>query len=183
MLTPTFVTTPEELHQIARLSQDNLATTITPEKKIEEGYVTWPYTPDILGTLHAIAPSVIVKDGDRLAGYAIVLTRECAAVYPPIENAIRQFSAIRYKGRPLLDYCVYFMGQICVDQDYRGKGVFRLLYEFHRQQFYPQYEMLVTEVSTSNPRSLRAHLRIGFTIADTHRDEIDEWNVILWDWT
>lgn len=183
MLTPKFVTTPEELHQIGRLSQDNLATTITPEKKIEEGYVTWPYTPDILNTLHAIAPSVIVKDGARLAGYAIVLTRECAAVYPPIENAIRQFSAIRYKGMPLLDHRVYFMGQICVDRDYRGKGVFPLLYEFHRQQFYPQYEMLVTEVSTSNPRSLRAHLKVGFTIADTHKDEIDEWNVILWDWT
>ena len=101
----------------------------------------------------------------------------------PIEKAIRQFSPIRYKGRPLLDHRVYFMGQICVDPDYRGKGVFRLLYEFHRQQFYPQYEMLATEVSTSNPRSLRAHLSVGFTIVDTHKDEIDEWNVILWDWT
>ena len=56
MLTPTFVTTPEELHQIARLSQDNLATAITPEEKIKEGYVTWPYTPEILDAWRAIAP-------------------------------------------------------------------------------------------------------------------------------
>ncbi len=118
-----------------------------------------------------------------MAGYAIVLTRECVTVYPPMENAIRHFACIRYKGKSLMDHRIYLMGQICVHPEYRGKGIFDLLYAFHRQQLSPQYEMVVTEISTSNPRSQRAHAKTGFVVVDTHRDETDLWDVVVWDWT
>ena len=183
MLTATFVRTEEELEQIARLSAANLAVNLTGEEKAEEGFVTWPYTRDILLTLHSITPSIIVKDRDLVAGYALVLTRECVAVYPPMEEAVRHFSGIRYKGKSLMDHRIYLMGQVCVHPEYRGKGVFDQLYEFHRQQLSPQYDMVATEISTSNPRSMKAHLRMGFVVVDTHRDETDLWNVVVWDWT
>ncbi len=48
MLTATFVTTEEELEQIARLSAANLATNITAVEKANEGYVNWPYPLDTL---------------------------------------------------------------------------------------------------------------------------------------
>ena len=182
MLIPSFVTTTEELDQIARLSAANLAANLSAAEKAKEGFVTWPYTPESLRTLHSVTPSILVKDGDQVVGYAIVLIRECAAVYQPLEEAMHYFGSVRYEGKSLLDYRVYFMGQICVHPDYRGKGVFGLLYDFHRQQLFPQYEMLITEISTANPRSLRAHERTGFVIVDTRRDEMDEWDLVLWDW-
>jgi GNAT superfamily N-acetyltransferase len=182
MLTPAFVTTTGELDQIAHLSAANLVTNLTAAEKEREGFVTWPYTPESLRILHSVTPSILVKDGDQVVGYAIVLTRECAAVYPPLEEAMPYFGTVPYQGKSLLDYRVYFMGQICVHPDYRGKGVFGLLYDFHRQQLFPRYEMLITEISTANPRSLRAHQRTGFVIVDTRRDEMDEWDLVVWDW-
>ncbi|HXB07275.1 MAG TPA: GNAT family N-acetyltransferase [Puia sp.] len=182
MLIPSFVKTPEELDQIARLSAANLVTNLTEAEKAKEGFVTWPYTPESLRTLHSVTPSIQVKDGGRVVGYAIVLTRECAAVYPPFEEAMHYYGTVPYQGKSLLDYRVYFMGQICIHPDYRGKGVFGLLYSFHRQQLSPKYEMLVTEISTANLRSLRAHRRLGFVIIDTRRDEMDEWDLVVWDW-
>jgi L-amino acid N-acyltransferase YncA len=74
------------------------------------------------------------------------------------------------------------MGQICVHADYRGQGLVGMLYEFHRQQLSAQYDILVTEISTNNPRSLRAHLKTGFKVIDTYRDAQDEWEVVIWDW-
>lgn len=183
MFTAKFVTTEEELTQIAALSAGNLASSLSVEAKTKEGFVTWPYPLDVLRRLHTINPSVIVKDADLVVGYAIVLTRECAVIYPPMEEAIRHFAGIAYKNMSLMVHRSYLMGQICVHPDYRGKGVFGLLYAFHRQQFAPQYDLLVTEISTSNPRSMRAHEKVGFIIVDTHRDETDEWNVVVWDWT
>jgi hypothetical protein len=182
MLTATFVTTAEEIEQMAGLSAANLVTNLTAEEKAKEGFVTWSYPTDTLRILHSIIPSIIVKDGDLVVGYAIVLTRECATVYEPMRDAIRHFAAIPYKGKSLMDHRVYLMGQICVHPDYRGKGVFGLLYGFHRQQFFPQYEILVTEISTSNPRSMRAHAKTGFVVVDTRLDETGEWNVVVWDW-
>ena len=183
MLTAKFVTTDEELSQIAGLSRENLVSNITEEVKQREGYVSWPYPLETLQKLHALTPSVIVKDGDLVAGYALVLTTEAAGIYPPLAIALEYFAKVNYKGRSLLDFRVYIMGQICVHQDYRGKGVFQLLYQFHQQQFSPSYDLVFTEISTRNPRSLKAHEKIGFTIVNTHWDEEGEWHVVVWDWS
>lgn len=177
------VSSTDELIQIADLSRANLSANITAITKESEGFVTWPYPLEVLQRLHALTPSVIVKDEDVVAGYALVLTSEAVTIYPPLSAVMAHFAEIHYKGRPLPDFRLYVMGQVCVHPAYRGKGVFQRLYEFHRQQFSPSYEILVTEISTSNPRSLKAHLKIGFVIVDTYRDEEDEWHVVVWDWT
>jgi ribosomal protein S18 acetylase RimI-like enzyme len=183
MLTAKFVTKDEELIQIARLSADNLVSNISNEIKEKEGFVTWVYSVDTLFSLHAIAPSIIVKDGDAVVGYALVMTKECAAIYPSLRETIEHASTISYKGKPLTAHRVYFMGQICVHADYRGQGLVGMLYEFHRQKLSAQYDILVTEISTNNPRSLRAHLKTGFKVIDKYRDVQDEWEVVIWDWT
>lgn len=182
MLTAKFVTNDDELIQIARLSADNLVFNISDETKEKEGFVTWVYPVNTLFALHAIAHSVIVKDGDTVVGYALVLTKECAAIYPPLGETINHVSTISYKGRPLTAHRVYFMGQICVHADYRGRGIVGMLYEFHRQQLSAQFDILVTEISTNNPRSLRAHQKTGFKVIDTYHDAKDEWDVVIWDW-
>ena len=75
------------------------------------------------------------------------------------------------------------MGQICVGKDYRGQGVFRQLYLAHRERLSQDFDYCITEVSTSNIRSMRAHQNIGFQVLHTFTDELDEWNIVLWDWT
>jgi GNAT superfamily N-acetyltransferase len=183
MLIAKLVSSDNELVQIAALSRDNLVSNITKETQQQEGFVSWPYTLEVLQRLHDLIPSVIVKEGDLVAGYALVLTREAAGIYPPLADALAHFEKIHYKGRALSDFRMYVMGQICVHPDYRGKGVFQLLYQFHRQQFSPAYDLLVTEISTRNVRSLRAHLKTGFTVVDTVYDEEGEWQVVVWDWS
>src|ERR1700759_4515560 len=96
MITTKFVTTENELQQIADLSAANLITNISSEQKEQEGYVTWPYNFAALKAIHAIQPSVIAKDGDTLAGYALVLTKEMAPVYAPLAGALEHFATIPY---------------------------------------------------------------------------------------
>ena len=40
----------------------------------------------------------------------------------------------------------------------------------------------MTEVSVRNPRSLRAHHRVGFEELDRYRDATDEWVLLTWNW-
>ena len=74
------------------------------------------------------------------------------------------------------------MGQICVDEPWRGRGVFDALYQGHREHLRGAYELVVTEVAVRNPRSLRAHQRVGFREIERYRDATDEWVVLGWDW-
>jgi len=183
MLTAKLVTTEKELAQIARLSAANLVTNISDDTKTKEGFVTWVYPLDVLRILHAIIPSVIVMDGDNLAGYAITLTKECIPAYPPLAATAEYAATLIYKDRPLSDQRIYFMGQICVDLDYRGQGVVGMLYEFHRQHFSPLYDIFFTEISPSNPRSIKAHQKVGFKTIGTHWEDGSPWDAVIWDWT
>jgi RimJ/RimL family protein N-acetyltransferase len=182
MLTTKLVTTDRELEQIADLSKANLVSNLSAETRSKEGFVTWVYTPETLKALGKIIPSVIVKDGDTLAGYALSLSPACTDVYPPMAATHDLVSSLSYNGRPLAQQKVYYCGQICIAEAYRGQGVVNMLYQFHRQQFSPQFDLLVTEISTANPRSLKAHQKVGFQVIETHRDELDQWDIVLWDW-
>ena len=95
---------------------------------------------------------------------------------------VEHLETLKYDGKELSGYHYYVMGQICIHKDYRGKGVFDMLYKKHKDLFEKDYDFVVTEISSSNKRSMRAHQKIGFKIFHTYKDPVDEWNVVIWDW-
>jgi ribosomal protein S18 acetylase RimI-like enzyme len=182
MLITKLVTTEEEFAGIIELSKANLVSSLPVDVRAREGFVTWVYTKEALQAIHAVIPSVIVKDEDIVVGYALSLSPACIDIYPPMAGTDKKVSVISYKGSPLGRQRVYYCGQICVAEGYRGQGLVNMLYQFHREHFCKQFDRLVTEISTANPRSLKAHQKIGFQVIETHVDEMDEWDIVLWDW-
>ena len=176
------VTSKEELLQIHHLNQLNLRMNIKIEEKNREGFVSWLYPLDLLEKMHAIAPSIVVKDDKKIVGYALVALREMIGFHHDLQILFSHIGSIEYQHRPLSDFSFYCMGQICVDKDYRGQGIVKKLYDEHKAVYSKRFQMLVTEISTSNHRSIRAHEKIGFKTIYNYRDELDEWNVVVWDW-
>jgi hypothetical protein len=183
MYTPALAGTEDELKQIAALSRDNLRSVIDEAEKRSQGFLTWEYTENMLAGMTRIAPSVIVKQDEQVVGYALTALKATASVQPELTPMIAHLETLSWKGKPVSTYRYYMMGQICIARAHRGKGVFDLLYGYHRTIFQPRFDLLLTEVSTSNYRSLKAHLNTGFAIIDTHNDHLDEWAVVAWDWS
>lgn len=182
MVTLTTVSGTGELQQILDLQRRNLAKNITATELQSQGFVTMIHDLGILQQMHNLAPSIIAKDDEQVAGYALVMLRECRQLFPPLEPMFKNFDELEFRGRALNDYRFYVMGQVCIDKQYRGSGLFDKLYQKHKEVYSPRYDFIVTEVATRNSRSLRAHERVGFDTLNVYRDELDEWAVILWDW-
>ena len=178
----TIVTTEKELSQIIELSRQNAKSAVSAEDKISQGFISWTYTPDLLRQLHILQPSVIVKDGDNLAGYALVAIKESAAFHNDLKAMIQHLDQLFYGDKSLGHYQYYVMGQICVDKKYRGRGVVEMLYQKHKELFESKFDFVITEISTTNLRSLRAHEKAGFKTIHTYSDAMDDWKVVLWDW-
>jgi ribosomal protein S18 acetylase RimI-like enzyme len=183
MLYPAIVSSISELQQILLLQKENLKQHVDNVEKQSQGFVTVEHTIGLLHEMHNLAPSIIVKDGEQLAGYALTMLNECKALVPELVTMFAHFNNLAWNGKPLSEFKYYVMGQICVNKAYRGQGVFDMLYHKHRDAYQHQFDFIITEVSTSNTRSIRAHERVGFATIDTYRDHIDEWVVILWDWS
>jgi hypothetical protein len=133
--------------------------------------------------MHALAPSIIAKDGERVIAYALTMLVEARAFVPILEPMFQTFESIEWQGKPLTRARFYVMGQVCVAAGYRGQGVFDALYRGHKAHYSERFELIVTEIATRNTRSLRAHERVGFQALLTQRDAVDEWVITAWDWS
>lgn len=182
MLVATQVTTEEELQQIHALNQQNLKQNISAEERAQEGFVSWLYSLDLLKQMHQLAPSIIVKDNDKVVGYALTTLPEARVFHHDLEEMFQGLETVAYKGQPLFSYRFYCMGQICIDKSYRGQGLVNSLYQKHKEVYSPQYDFLLTEISVRNPRSQKAHEKVGFRTIHTRTDAMDEWNVVVWEW-
>ena len=183
MLCTKLVDTKEELQQIPELQQANLKPNLTETEINDQGFVSIVHTMSQLSQLHAAHPSIIVKDDNILAGYALVMLPGLASVVPVLDEAFEAIETLKYNDRFIKDIRWYLMGQICIAKAYRGKGIFRMLYNAHRDIMRQHFDLCVTEISTSNKRSLRAHEKIGFKLLHTFRDDSDEWATVVWDWS
>ena len=171
---------PADLPRILELQRANLAASVAAEEQRSQGFVTAVHSLESLEQMHALAPSIIARTDSELAGYALTMlveARRCVPILDPMFQLLEQLS---WRGRSLRQVSHYVMGQVCVAKPFRGQGVFDALYRGHQAAYRERFELLVTEVSVRNTRSLRAHERVGFEPLHRYRDDVDEWLVIGW---
>jgi hypothetical protein len=159
-----------DLEQILALQQQNLVDR-------GDGFVTVRHTIEILRALHEQMPSVVARasTGDDVIAYALSMRKKTQALLPILAPMFARLEKLLSTKR------WYVMGQVCVDEAWRGKGVFDALFAEHRARFSSSFDTLVTEIATRNPRSLKAHARVGFVEIDRYRDDNDEWSVVALD--
>jgi hypothetical protein len=180
----TTVKSDDDVRGILALQQKNLKKNLTPEQIQSQGFLTVEHKFSVLKAMNDAQPSVIVKDGDTVVAY-------CLAMFPQFRNDVPELIAlfdtideIDYEGQTLKGFKYVVMGQVCVGEGYRGMGFFDGMYQKLREELSAKFELCVTDISTNNSRSLKAHARVGFIpVKDFHDAILDEvWRVVVWNW-
>jgi hypothetical protein len=174
--------TTAELQQILHLQEKNMSSHVSAADKKSNGFVTVKHELDVLQKMNAAAQQIIAKDGDTVVGYALVMLKSFSSMIPVLQPMFDMFGKLTYNGKSLEQYTYYVMGQICIADTHRGIGIFEGLYTKHKEIYSPQFDICLTEVSSSNPRSMRAHEKVGFKLVHNFDDKTDNWNILVWDW-
>ena len=170
----------QDLLDIISLQSANLPGNISVDEKDREGFVTVHHTLDQLTLLNRPYPHIIAKLANTLVGYALVMLSEYRNAIPVLVPLFDRLDAVRYHGKVFSQLPYLVMGQICIAKGYRGQGIFSGLYQKMKIVLSPHYEWIVTSISIGNPRSIRAHQKIGFVELDQFVDHTDEWIVVGW---
>ncbi len=178
----TTIASDDDIRQVLALQQANLSTQVTADVAASQGFVTVQHNFDLLKQMNEAIPQVIAKDGDQVVGYALVMLPDFQDLIPVLKPMFLLFDNLDFRGKKVVDYRYYVMGQICVAEGYRGAGIFDGLYEHHRELYHTQFDFVATEIASRNTRSLRAHERVGFQTIHTFQDETDHWEIVVWDW-
>ena len=99
---------------------------------------------------------------------------------PILRPLFAKLHTLSWKGAPLRANARWFvMGQVCVAESHRGRGVFDGLYRTMAATYADRFDFTVTEVAARNTRSLRAHARVGFETLHVYPDATtgEEWLV------
>lgn len=175
----TTAQTELELQQILDLQYRNLPAQLSQTEQSNQGFVTVRHNLQLLKQMNEAVPQIIAKDGDTLAGYALVMPQAFRSLIPVLEPMFAQLDQLSYEGVPFVNIPYYVMGQICVAEAYRGQGVFDGLYHQHKIELASRFRLCVTEVAKRNTRSMRAHERVGFEVIYSYQDATDDWNVVV----
>ena len=171
-------TSDEDLRQILALQHKNLPVNISEEEAQTQGFVTVHHEFDLLKRMNEPYPHIVAKHGERVVGYTLVMLRSFQNDIPVLVPMFKEIDAIVHEGQ-LLGTCKYFiMGQVCIDKDYRGQGIFTGLYREMQRRMNPYFDYIITEVDKSNTRSMRAHEKVGFKNVHEYRSGKD-WAILL----
>ena len=177
------VSNDAELEGIRLLQRENLRKLIGETEAGKEGFLTAEYSMETLQQMHQFQPSIIAKDGDAVAGYVIVTTKDSYGQHPLLDSLFDSIDALVYNGTALKNVNYILVGQLCVGKAYRGIGLVQKMYAYYQQCLNKEYQYLITDVAQENPRSIKAHLKTGFEIIDTLKYDGIGWDIVLWDWS
>jgi hypothetical protein len=183
MITYTTAINDTDLQQILALQQQNLSAGLTSEQINSQGFVTVSHRLEDLKKMNDIEPHVIAKENDRVVAYLLAMTAQSRFDVPVLFPLFDMFEKVEYQHRKIAEYRYMVVGQACVAEGYRGKGVFDACYAAYKTCFKDKYDFAITEIATRNQRSVNAHKRVGFeSIYEYAAPDGEEWNVVLWKW-
>jgi len=164
------------LYEILSLQKRNVSTSLSEEDRLKEGFVTVVHDFEMLKALNNACPHSIATYNGKVIGYALSMLRDFKN---EIEILKPMFDIIDARIGSKFNYVV--MGQVCVDKNYRGQGVFRALYLNLKTIVSPRYNVIITDINKKNVRSLKAHSSIGFKLRHSFFMNNENWEIVVWE--
>lgn len=180
----TRVASEQDLNGILTLQQKNLRKNISPETAQQQGFVTAEHSFELIKKLNENEKSIIAKDGDTVVGYALVMLPDFKGQMSVFDGLFETLDHLLYEAKPITTYKYVVVGQLCVGDGYRGVGLVNMLYNFYRESLENTFEICVTDISSKNERSRKAHEKAGFQVIQSFHDDFtdEQWDIVLWDW-
>lgn len=173
--------TENQIDNLLSLQSKNLKSNLSKQQALELGFLTFTYDTELIKKMLETLPQPTVLYNNELVAYALATDKNVCKENELLKPIIDIAETIYYKNKKVADYKYYILGQICVGDQHKGQGLFRKLYEKHKELFSKDYDIIVTEISTANQRSLAAHKHLGFEIIHQYTQGEVTWDVVVWD--
>jgi hypothetical protein len=143
---------------ILDLQVRNLYANLAPTE-LAGGFVTTPFTPDLLRQLLIQTGIFVAEDKDDLLGYLLAGDWEFFSQWEIFKLMISRLPQLKFQNRKITVDNSFQYGPICIDRSIRGSEVFPQLFNLMRASFAPKFPIGVTFINKINERSFAAHTR------------------------
>jgi hypothetical protein len=149
--------TPGDYSAVLRLQSANYIANLSEEDR-EQGFLSAEFTREQVAAMAEDLGTMVAIVEDKVAGFLCAFQREFNSGSPVIAKMLDSCDLVKFEGKPLSSFNTYIYGPVCIDRDYRGKGLLRGLYEAQKRDLAGRFEVGVAFVARGNLHSLRAHV-------------------------
>ncbi len=147
------------------LQKSNLATNLSDDKK-RDGFLTVNFSAEQFADMNDDLSVIVGVQENVVRAFLCASSVQFNTSFALPKAMIDRFPRAIYDSKPLSDWCACISGPVCIDAALRGQGILKMLYECLDTTAPVQFELATVFVSLDNPRSIKAHEKLGMRIVD-----------------
>jgi len=158
--------TTTDISGIIKLQSANLFNNLKAEER-EKGFVTTPFTIPLIEEIISQEGLFIATDNETVVAYVFAGSWEYFSYWDIFKYMISRFPNLEFQGKAISTENSFQYGPICIDINYRGKGLINKIFEEMRINLKEQYPISLTFINAVNIPSTKAHTeKLGWEIID-----------------
>jgi hypothetical protein len=143
--------------EIVRLNRANLLANLAPQDR-EDGFLSAIFTEQQVSAMAEDLGITVAVIEARVVGFLCAFRNDFDHGSPVVARMLASYGSMRFEGRLLSSFRSYVYGPVCIERDFRKRGLLRRLYEAQKQDLAGRFEIGVALVSRDNIHSLDAHV-------------------------
>ncbi len=157
--------TIDDIKGVSELQKKYHVSTVSEEDK-KDGFVTTEFTEQqFKNIIEKENGLTIACDNGKIVAYAMAASWHFWKEWPMFQQMIKDLPTVKYNGKQLTIDDSFQYGPVCIDKAYRGKNIVCNLFETSRREMKQRFEVMVTFINITNPRSFAAHTKkVGFEV-------------------
>lgn len=158
--------TKADISGILELQSANLVSNLSIKEQ-ESGFVTTPFTVDLIEEIILQDGLFIAIDKEKVVSYVFAGSWEYFSYWDIFKYMIKRFPDLEFQGKTITTENSFQYGPICIDINYRGKGLINQIFEEMRLNLKEKYPISLTFINAVNIPSTKAHTeKLGWEIID-----------------
>lgn len=158
--------TLSDIEGILALQAQNLVSELSEEQKASNGFVTTPFTPELLDEIINLGWAFVTEIDGEIAAYLFGGSWPYYEKWPIFPYMTSRFPDWHFKNWEITTKNSFQYGPVCIDANHRGKKIINQLFEAMRTDFIKTYPLAATFINQANQVSTKAHLKLGWAIVD-----------------
>lgn len=163
----TRIGTKNDIDGILSLQEKNLYRNLNDVER-KEGFVTTPFTVNqIEEIIKENGIFVAINEKSELVSYAFAGSWAYFEQWEIFNFMVSRFPKLSFHGKEITTENSFQYGPVCIEKNYRGKGLLNLIFEEMRIEFLKKYPISITFINKVNVISEKAHTKkLGWEIID-----------------
>lgn len=170
---------PSDYPAILALQVQNTPENLTAQQR-QQGFIVSQMNTNQLASINNRLGILVAIEDKQLVGFVCLMPVDTHPRPPVVDVLLQTLASQSLNGQPLNQLRVFLYGPVCLNAQWRGRGVLRRLFAAVKARTQHDFDVGALFINNSNPHSLAAHIKgLGMTALASFHYHDEHYQLIV----